>query len=111
MTEMVLLDDPRIRQVDCENRPEKMVSMRGIHKNILIDETRSRIENDSPFFCYMREDAALRLVRAAEKLPEGWQFLIKKFTALRPSRKNVLMITMKNVRRIIRNQKKTNSTE
>ena len=37
MTEMVLLDDPRIRQVDCENRPEKMVSMRGIHKNILID--------------------------------------------------------------------------
>ena len=77
MTEMVLLDDPRIRQVDCESRPEKMVSMRGIHKNILIDETRSRIENDSPFFCYMREDAALRLVRAAEKLPEGWQFLIK----------------------------------
>lgn len=77
MTEMVLLDDPRIRQVDCENRPEKMVSMRGIHKNILIDETRSRIENDSPFFCYMRKDAALRLVRAAEKLPEGWQFLIK----------------------------------
>lgn len=77
MTEMVLLDDPRIRQVDCENRPEKMVSMRGIHKNILIDETRSHIENDSPFFCYMRKDAALRLVRAAEKLPEGWQFLIK----------------------------------
>lgn len=25
----------------------------------------------------MRKDAALRLVRAAEKLPEGWQFLIK----------------------------------
>ena len=76
MTEMVLLDDPRIRQVDCENRPEKMVSMRGIHKIFSSTKPGAVSKRLSFLLLYAKRRSSSACPRS-RKLPEGWQFLIK----------------------------------
>lgn len=79
---MVLLNDERIAKIRCVNSKEKILSLRHIHKNILIDETRSQIASKSDFFCYARESIIKKLSQATNYLPCGYSFLIKE--AYRP---------------------------
>lgn len=37
---MVLLNDERIAKIHCNDNKEKILSLRQIHKNIIIDELR-----------------------------------------------------------------------
>lgn len=79
---MILLNDRRVLEVDRRECGEPMVSLRGLHPRILIDETRSKISNRSPYFCYARESVAARLIQAVEMLPEEYSFFMKE--AYRP---------------------------
>jgi len=79
---MVLLNDKRIAEIICIGSREKIISLRGKHNKILIDETRSQIESRSDLFCYARELVVEKLVQAANSLPHGYEFLIKE--AYRP---------------------------
>jgi D-alanyl-D-alanine dipeptidase len=79
---MILLSDERIEKVICVDNGEKIVSLRNIHKNVLIDETRSEISSKSDLFCYAREDIVSMLIKAAKNLPSGYKLLIKE--AYRP---------------------------
>lgn len=79
---MILLSDKRIFDVPCIDNNEKYISLREIHKNIIIDESRSQISNKSDYFCYARETVAKKLIEALDYLPMGYQFLIKE--AYRP---------------------------
>jgi D-alanyl-D-alanine dipeptidase len=79
---MILLNDKRIAAITYNDNKEKIVTLRNVHKDILIDETRSQISSKSDLFCYARETIILKLAEAADKLPDGYQFLIKE--AYRP---------------------------
>ena len=79
---MILLNDPRVAQVKCNENNEHIYTLREIHKKIVIDETKSQIGNPSELFCYAREGVIERLIKATELLPEGYQFVIKE--AYRP---------------------------
>jgi D-alanyl-D-alanine dipeptidase len=79
---MVLLGDDRIAKITCVDNKEKIISLRQIHKKILIDETRSQISSKSDLFCYARESIIKKLIEAVDNLPYGYQFLIKE--AYRP---------------------------
>ena len=79
---MILLNDRRVLQTERRECGESMVSLRGLHPRILIDETRSKISNRSPYFCYARESVAARLIQAVEMLPEEYAFYMKE--AYRP---------------------------
>ncbi len=79
---MILLNDKRIARVTCIDNKEKIIALRNVHKNILIDETRSQISSKSNLFCYARETIIIKLKEAADNLPGGYQFLIKE--AYRP---------------------------
>ena len=74
---MVLLCDERIAKITCVDNNEKVISLRQIHEKILIDETKSQIENKTNLFCFARESVAKKLMEAAEYLPYGYKFLIK----------------------------------
>lgn len=79
---MVLLNDERIAKIHCVDNKEKILSLRQIHKNIIIDETRSQISSKSDLFCYARESIIKKLIEATIYLPDRYQFLIKE--AYRP---------------------------
>lgn len=79
---MILLNDKRIANVTCIDNKEKIITLRNVHKNILIDETRSQISSKSNLFCYAREKIIIKLKEAADNLPRGYQFFIKE--AYRP---------------------------
>lgn len=79
---MILLNDERITKINCIDNKEKILSLRQIHKNILIDESKSQISSKSDLFCYAREMIIEKLIDATGYLPEGYQFLIKE--AYRP---------------------------
>ena len=79
---MILLNDSRVMNVPRRECGEPLVSLRGLHPRIHIDESRSKISNRSDFFCYARESVAARLIQAVEQLPEGYDFYIKE--AYRP---------------------------
>lgn len=79
---IILLSDKRISSVICNDNGEEMVSLRNLHHNILIDESRSQISSRSDYFCYARQEVANKLKKAVELLPEGYQFLVKE--AYRP---------------------------
>ena len=49
---MVLLDDERISNIAVGENQEELASLKGIHKDILVDESRSQIMNQSDFFCH-----------------------------------------------------------
>jgi D-alanyl-D-alanine dipeptidase len=79
---MILLNDERIANVTCIDNKEKMKTLRNVHKNVLIDESRSQISSKSDLFCYTREEIINKLKKAANSLPSGYQFLVKE--AYRP---------------------------
>jgi D-alanyl-D-alanine dipeptidase len=79
---MVLLNDERIAKIHCVDNKEKILSLREISKNIIIDETRRQISSKSDLFCYARESIIKKLIEATNYLPDGYQFLIKE--AYRP---------------------------
>ena len=79
---MVLLDDERISNIAVGENQEELASLKGIHKDILVDESRSQIMNQSDFFCHARRSVAEMLKEAAGYLPPGYQILIKE--AYRP---------------------------
>ncbi len=79
---MILLNDERVADINCVDNKERMVTLRNIHKEVLIDETRSQISSKSDLFCYAREEVINRLKKAADSLPVGYQFLVKE--AYRP---------------------------
>ncbi|PPK79656.1 D-alanyl-D-alanine dipeptidase [Lacrimispora xylanisolvens] len=79
---MILLNDERVMNVTCVDNKEEMVTLRNIHKDIFIDESRSQISSKSDLFCYAREEVINRLKMAADSLPVGYQFLVKE--AYRP---------------------------
>lgn len=79
---MVLMNDERLANIICIDDKEKVISLRNIHKKILIDETRNQISSKSDLFCYARESIIERLINATNYLPHGYQFLIKE--AYRP---------------------------
>lgn len=66
---MVLLSDERIHRID---NKEKIISLRGKHNKILIDETRSQISSRSDLFCYVRESVLEKLVHATNYLSDGY---------------------------------------
>ena len=43
--EVVLLDDERISNIEVRENQEELVSLKGIHQDILVDESKSRIMN------------------------------------------------------------------
>lgn len=47
---MVLLNDERIAKIHCTDNREKILSLRQIHKNIIIDETRRQISVNQIYF-------------------------------------------------------------
>lgn len=59
---MILLNDNRIEKVNCIDNNEKVISLRGKHEKILIDETRSQISSKSDLFCYARESVVNKLI-------------------------------------------------
>ena len=79
---MVLLDDERISNIEVRENQEELVSLKGIHQDILVDESKSQIMNQSDFFCHARRSVAEMLKEAAGYLPPGYQILIKE--AYRP---------------------------
>lgn len=79
---MILLHDERIAKVTIKDNKEKIITLRNIHKNVLIDESRSQISSKSDLFCFAREEIINKLKKAADGLPSGYQFLIKE--AYRP---------------------------
>lgn len=79
---MVLLDDERFSSIAVGENQEELASIKGIHKDILVDESRSQIMNQSDFFCHARRSVAEMLKEAAGYLPPGYQILIKE--AYRP---------------------------
>lgn len=79
---MVLLNDERIAQIACVDNKEKIISLRQIHKRILVDDTKSQIGNQSDLFCYARKSVAEKLMEATNYLPCGYNFVIKE--AYRP---------------------------
>jgi D-alanyl-D-alanine dipeptidase len=79
---MALFNDERIVEINCFDNKEKILPLRQIHKNILIDETRSQISSKSDLFCFARESIIEKLIEATNYLPEGYQLLIKE--AYRP---------------------------
>lgn len=79
---MILLNDERVANVTCIDNKEEMLSLREIHKDVLIDESRSQISSKSDLFCYAREGVINILKKAADSLPRGYQFLVKE--AYRP---------------------------
>ena len=79
---MILLNDERIANVTCIDNIENMITLRNIHKNVLIDESRSQISSKSDLFCYAREEIINKIKKAANSLPSGFQFLVKE--AYRP---------------------------
>jgi len=74
---MILLSDKRIREVNCIDNKEKIISLRDKHEKILIDETRSQISSKSDLFCYARESVINKLIQATNYLPNEYKFLIK----------------------------------
>ncbi len=79
---MILLNDERIINVICIDNKEKIISLRNVHKNLLIDESRSQIGNKSELFCFARESVVNRLMEAVNYLPCGYKFVVKE--AYRP---------------------------
>lgn len=79
---MVLLNDERISNIAVRENQEELVSLKGIHQDILVDESKSQIMNQSDFFCHARRSVAEMLKEAAGYLPAGYQILIKE--AYRP---------------------------
>lgn len=79
---MILLNDERITNVICIDNKEKIITLRNIHKNVLIDESQSQISSKSDLFCFAREGIITKLKKAANSLPSGYQFLVKE--AYRP---------------------------
>ncbi len=73
---MILLSDLIDVDFQKEYKNEKLISLRKL-KKLVIDETKSQISNQSEYFCYVRESLYNMLEKAAEKLPGGYQFLIK----------------------------------
>ncbi|BCJ98917.1 hypothetical protein [Anaerocolumna chitinilytica] len=53
------LNDERILNVTCTDNKEKMITLRNVHKNLLIDESRSQIDSKSDFFA-MPENQLLK---------------------------------------------------
>ncbi|WP_449329132.1 hypothetical protein [Schaalia naturae] len=74
---MILLNDPRVREVPLRETGEPMVSVDGLDPRIAVDWSRSEIASTSDRFCLAREGVARMLVRAADLLPRGTRLLIK----------------------------------
>lgn len=79
---MILLNDERIMSINSSENNDPIICLRNFNENILIDETKKEIGNDSPLFCYAREEVAKKLVKAVAYLPEEYKFVIKE--AYRP---------------------------
>ena len=75
---MVLLNDERISNIAVRENQEELISLKGIHQDILVDESKSQIMNQSDFFCHARRSVAEMLKEAAGYLPPGYQILIKR---------------------------------
>lgn len=65
---MILLHDERIAKVTIKDNKEKIITLRNIHKNVLIDESRSQISSESDLFCFAREELINKLKKAADGL-------------------------------------------
>ena len=50
--EVVLLNDERISNIAVRENQEELISLKGIHQDILVDESKSQIMNQSDFFCH-----------------------------------------------------------
>lgn len=74
---MILLHDSRIGAVPVHDNDERLLSLRNIHPDILVEEPRGAGGAAPAHFCYAREGVAERLKLAAEHLPDGYQLLIK----------------------------------
>jgi len=79
---MVLLSDIAEMKFVSENSAEPLVSLRGVHDRVVVDESRSQIASRSEYFCYARQSVRELLARAADRLPPGYCFILKE--AYRP---------------------------
>ena len=55
---MILLNDERIMIINSSENNDPIICLRNFNENILVDETKKEIGNDSPLFCYAREEVA-----------------------------------------------------
>lgn len=55
---MLLLNDPRVSAVDCQDNGESMVSLGNANRRIAVDWSRAQISSDSELFCYARQTVA-----------------------------------------------------
>lgn len=74
---MILLNDPRVREVPVNDCGEQMVSVDGIDERIAVDRSRSEIASNYDRFCYARESVTGMLRRAVAFLPRDVDFLGK----------------------------------
>jgi D-alanyl-D-alanine dipeptidase len=86
---MVLFDCREIMNVEVQGINESFVDLNGIHKRIVVDNSRRDIAHDSEvfcntsrYFCCCRESVAERLLRAVLYLPDAVSFYVKE--AYRP---------------------------
>ena len=83
-TNMLSLSDPQIAAMPTVECGEQLVSLRGLHPQLSIDDSAANIAGlgYTPIFA-VRETVARRLVDAATNLPAGYRLLIKE--SLRPA--------------------------
>lgn len=74
---MILLNDPRVREVPVNDCGEQLVSVDGIDERIAVDRSRSEIASNYDRFCYARESVTGMLRRAVSFLPRDVDFLVK----------------------------------
>jgi D-alanyl-D-alanine dipeptidase len=70
MDEIVLMSDPKVAAVPVEECDEPLVDCRGV---LRVDERRSDGAGD---WAHLRAGVVQRLVRAQERLPDGWRWLL-----------------------------------
>ncbi len=74
---MVLLDDERISNIAVGENQEELASLKGIHKDILVDESRSQIMNQSELNTHAIPSVAQKIKDAKLYLPASYQTHIK----------------------------------